>query len=154
MPIVKSTPEQIEVFETFASAKKSYCQARALWECLGESKKDYWKSPERAQLSARLEAALHQDPRDEALIEALISQEVDLDFYWENKNRYWQSFDLLRQAEEILFDTALECMKITGHGQRMIDGGVNKEMFIKAKQFHPLMYPKLIELCAKFNPNL
>jgi len=154
MPQIKSTPEQIEKFTAFAEAKETYFKARALWECLKDSKKAFQATPQMVEISKSLELAANTQPRNEATINAIIEMDVELDSQWEVDHQYWPAFDLLSQAEELLFDTALACMEVTGHDQRMIAGGVNKAMFIKAKKYHPLSYPKLIEICAKFNPNL
>lgn len=154
MPQIKSTPEQIEKFTAFAEAKQTYLKARALWETLQEAKKAFWATPQMVEISQSLKLATNAKPRNETAIKAIIEMDVELDSRWEQDHEYWQAFDILREAEELLFDTALACMEVTGHGKRMIEGGVNKAMFIKAKKYHPLQYPKLIEICAHFDPNL
>lgn len=153
MAKIKSTPEQKEKFSEFYTAKELYFQARAIVDVLQDHKKAFRASPAIRSLATALESAVNETPRDEAKVDALIEQDVTLDCQWDEDHNYWGSIDLLRQSEENLFDRALECMDLTGHGATLRAGGINKEMFTRAKLTSLFNhYPELINLCARFDP--
>ena len=149
------TPEVQKTITDYQAARKTWVEAKALMTILREDRAKFLATDPTYTQAEAAKMAVAGRTHTSAEIRPLIEATVNIESDWEEAAEFWQTNDLLRQAEESLFDAALACMAAKGYAEKMAAGGISKEMFNKAKLNHLFtFYPKLIDIAASFDPTL